>query len=50
MSLKHELIYRPRRLRQKETLREFDASVHEGGNRHTPRETSWMDKIKGLFG
>ncbi len=36
--------------RQKELLTEFDTSVHVGSSRHNPREASWLDKIKGLFG
>ena len=36
--------------KQKELLQEFERSVKEGGARHNPRETSWMDKLKGLFG
>lgn len=36
--------------RQKELLREFDASIRASGARHSPREASWLDKIKGLFG
>ncbi len=35
---------------QKELLREFDASIRASGARHNPREASWLDKIKGLFG
>jgi molecular chaperone DnaJ len=36
--------------RQKELLREFDASVRAGGKSHNPREASWVDKIKQIFG
>ncbi|MHB8743581.1 MAG: molecular chaperone DnaJ [Sulfuricaulis sp.] len=36
--------------RQKELLQEFDGLVREGGARHNPREHSWLDKLKGLFG
>jgi molecular chaperone DnaJ len=35
---------------QKELLQDFERSVKEGGARHNPRETSWVDKLKGLFG
>jgi molecular chaperone DnaJ len=35
--------------KQKELLREFDNSIRAGGERHNPREASWVDKIKGLF-
>ena len=36
--------------KQKELLQEFDRSLHESGDRHSPREASWVDKLKGLFG
>jgi len=36
--------------KQKELLQEFEKSVKEGGTRHSPREASWVDKLKGLFG
>lgn len=36
--------------KQKELLLEFDRLVKEGGTRHSPREASWVDKLKGLFG
>jgi molecular chaperone DnaJ len=36
--------------RQKELLQEFDRSLREGGTRHSPREASWVDKLKGIFG
>ncbi len=35
--------------RQKELLHEFDMLVREGGDRHNPREQSWLDKIKSFF-
>ncbi len=36
--------------RQQELLKELDASIHASGSRHSPREASWLDKIKGMFG
>ncbi len=36
--------------RQKELLQELDHSLREGGTRHSPREASWVDKLKGIFG
>jgi len=36
--------------KQKELLQELDRSFREGGTRHSPREASWVDKLKGLFG
>ncbi len=35
--------------RQKELLREFEASMQEGGKRHSPQESSWLDRVKGFF-
>jgi molecular chaperone DnaJ len=35
--------------RQKELLREFDESVQEGGSRHSPQSTSWLDGVKSFF-
>ncbi len=36
--------------RQKELIEEFERSLKEGGSRHNPRESSWLDKLKSLFG
>jgi molecular chaperone DnaJ len=36
--------------RQKELLDEFEASLREGGARHSPRAQSWMDKLKSFLG
>ncbi|MHB8730111.1 MAG: molecular chaperone DnaJ [Sulfuricaulis sp.] len=36
--------------KQKDLLEEFERSLKEGGTRHSPREASWVDKLKGLFG
>jgi molecular chaperone DnaJ len=37
--------------RQKELLREFEASINEkDSERHNPRAKSWMDKVKEFFG
>ena len=35
--------------RQKELLREFDEVTRSGGARHSPRESSWTDKLKSFF-
>ncbi len=35
--------------RQKELLRELDASVQEGGSRHSPQSQSWLDGVKSFF-
>jgi molecular chaperone DnaJ len=35
--------------RQKELLREFHDSVREGGERHSPTSSSWLDGVKGFF-
>ncbi|GMR05701.1 MAG: molecular chaperone DnaJ [Gammaproteobacteria bacterium] len=34
---------------QKELLEQLDASMREGGNRHSPKESSWTDKIKSFL-
>jgi molecular chaperone DnaJ len=34
---------------QRELLKEFDASVEEGGSRHSPRARSWLDGVKRFF-
>lgn len=35
--------------RQKELLQEFDMLVREGGDRHSPREHTWLDTLKAFF-
>ena len=35
--------------KQKDILREFDRALKEGGERHTPRESSWSDRLKSFF-
>ncbi len=35
--------------RQKELLREFDASLRDSDRSHSPREHGWMDKVRGFF-
>jgi molecular chaperone DnaJ len=35
--------------RQKELLAEFEASMQEGGTKHSPRSTSWFDGVKKFF-
>lgn len=36
--------------RQKELLREFESSLHEGGHsRHNPKATSWLDGVKSFL-
>lgn len=34
---------------QKELLRKFEASIKEGGSRHSPRESSWLAGVKRFF-
>ena len=34
---------------QKELLHQFDESVKRGGDRHSPRESSWVERLKGFF-
>jgi len=35
--------------RQKELLEELDETLHAGGSKHSPQESSWTDKIKSFF-
>jgi len=35
--------------RQKELLDELETSLREGGARHSPRGSSWVDKLKSMF-
>jgi len=35
--------------RQRELLREFDHSVQEGGSRHSPQSSTWLDGVKNFF-
>jgi len=35
--------------KQKELLREFDQSIHEGGKGHSPQAHSWLDGVKDFF-
>ena len=35
--------------RQKELLEELDSTLHDGGSKHSPNESSWADKIKSFF-
>jgi molecular chaperone DnaJ len=35
--------------KQKKLLREFEASLRDGGDKHSPHTKSFMDKMKGFF-
>jgi molecular chaperone DnaJ len=35
--------------RQKELLREFDDSIQQAGQHHSPQSASWMDRVKSFF-
>ena len=35
--------------RQKDLLREFEASMQEGGSRHSPQSHSWLDSVKSFI-
>ena len=35
--------------KQKDLLREFDDMLKAGGERHSPRESSWADRLKSFF-
>jgi len=47
----HVRVETPVRLteRQKKLLRDFDASIKEGGAKHSPQAKSFVDKMKGFF-
>ena len=34
---------------QKDLLEQFAATMHEGRDRHTPQELSWLDRVKKFF-
>jgi molecular chaperone DnaJ len=35
--------------KQKDLLKEFYGHVEEGGERHSPQTTSWLDGVKKFF-
>jgi molecular chaperone DnaJ len=35
--------------KQKKLLREFEAALRDGGDKHSPQTKSFMDKMKGFF-
>lgn len=35
--------------RQKELLKELDETMQDGGKRHSPKESSWLDGVKSFF-
>jgi molecular chaperone DnaJ len=35
--------------KQKDLLREFTGEMEEGGSRHSPQTSSWMDGVKKFF-
>jgi len=35
--------------KQKELLREFDRSIQKGGEKHSPQNASWTDRVKKFF-
>jgi molecular chaperone DnaJ len=47
----HVRVETPVRLteKQKKLLRDFDASIREGGAKHSPQAKSFVDKMKGFF-
>ncbi len=34
---------------QKKLLKEFDASMKEGGAKHSPQTKGWAEKVKAFF-
>jgi molecular chaperone DnaJ len=47
----HVIVETPVRLtdKQKRLLREFDAALKEGGDKHSPQSKGFMDRMKGFF-
>jgi len=47
----HVAIETPVRLteHQKKLLKDFEKSIHDAGERHSPQSMSWFDKVKGYF-
>jgi len=47
----HVLVETPVRLSdaQKSILRQFEASLNDGGDRHSPQSKSWTDRVKEFF-
>ena len=47
----HIVVETPVRLNdeQKDLLRQFEASLDSGGDRHSPKSESWTDKVKNFF-
>jgi len=47
----HIVVETPVRLNeeQKALLRQFEASLNSGGDRHSPKSESWTDKVKNFF-
>ena len=47
----HVSVETPVRLsdKQKKLLREFETSLHDGGDKHSPQTKSFMDRMKGFF-
>ena len=47
----HVLVETPVKLseKQKELLEAFEASLEEGGDRHSPQSKGWMDKVREFF-
>jgi molecular chaperone DnaJ len=47
----HVAVETPVRLteHQRKLLKELDESLKKGGNKHSPSEESWADKLKGFF-
>ncbi|NBP95451.1 MAG: molecular chaperone DnaJ, partial [Gammaproteobacteria bacterium] len=35
--------------KQKDALKEFDQLLKAGGDAHSPRESSWADRLKSFF-
>ncbi|MNG29696.1 Chaperone protein DnaJ [compost metagenome] len=47
----HVVVETPVRLSedQKSILRQFETSLNDGGDRHSPQSKSWTDRVKEFF-
>lgn len=47
----HVVVETPVRLtdEQKDLLRQFEASLDQGGDKHSPKSKSWKERVKNFF-
>ncbi|MBC7204869.1 MAG: molecular chaperone DnaJ, partial [Pusillimonas sp.] len=48
---RHVVVETPVRLseEQKKLLRQFETSLSQGGEKHSPKSDSWTDRVKNFF-